>query len=133
MASNIDVVPTILKATGVKPPASLPGINLLEEQAVAQRDTLFLTNFAHNMVSATEPKKSLWTRTCIHGKWKLVAWIKNPPKIKPWGGGHRKKTGANLELFDLLADPHETKNLAQAHPEIVKDFLTRINNWWKAD
>ena len=131
--SNIDIVPTILTAAGVKPPASLPGINLLNEQAVTQRDTLFLSNFAHNMVSATEPEKSLWTQSCITGKWKLVAWIKNPPKIKPWGGGHRKKTGADLELFDLHADPHETKNLAQAHPEVVQDLLTRINGWWKVD
>ena len=100
---------------------------------MAQRETLFLSNFAHNMVSATEPEKSLWTQSCITGKWKLVAWIKNPPKIKPWGGGHRKKTGADLELFDLQADPHETKNLAQAHPEVVQDLLTRINGWWKVD
>ena len=133
LVSNIDIVPTILTAAGVKPPASLPGINLLNEQAVTKRDTLFLSNFAHNMVSATEPEKSLWTQSCITGKWKLVAWIKNPPKIKPWGGGHRKKTGADLELFDLQADPHETKNLAQAHPEVVQDLLTRINGWWKVD
>ena len=133
LVSNIDVFPTILTAAGVKPPPSLPGVNLLNQQAVAQRETLFLSNFAHNMVSATEPEKSLWTQSCITGKWKLVAWIKNPPKIKPWGGGHRKKTGADLELFDLQADPHETKNLAQAHPEVVQDLLTRINGWWKVD
>jgi uncharacterized sulfatase len=133
IVSNIDVAPTILTAAGVKLPASLPGINLLDEQAVAKRDTLFLSNFAHDMASATEPEKSLWTRSCIHGKWKLVAWIENPPKIRPWAGGHRKKTGANLELFDLHADPHETKNLAPANPEVVQDLLTRINGWWKVD
>ena len=133
LVSNIDVVPTILTAAGVKPPASLPGINLLDEQAVAKRDTLFLSNFAHDMASATEPEKSLWTRSCIHGKWKLVAWINNPPKIRPWAGGHRRKTGANLELFDLLTDPHETKNLADEHPDVVKDLLARINGWWKVE
>ena len=133
LVSNIDVVPTILTAAGIKPPANLPGLNLLDEQALAKRDTLFLSNFAHDMASATEPEKSLWTRSCIHGKWKLVAWIENPPKIRPWAGGHRKKTGANLELFNLLTDPHETKNLANAYPEVVRDLVARIDNWWKVD
>ena len=134
LVSNLDVVPTILTAAGVKPPASLPGINVLDDQAVAKRDTLFLSNFAHDMASAAEPEKSLWTRSCIHGKWKLVAWIENPPKIRPYGGGHRHKNpGANLELFDLLADPHETKNLAKQHPNVVQNLLTRIDGWWKVD
>ena len=134
LVSNIDIVPTILSAAGIKPPASLPGINLLDEKAVAKRNTIFLSNFAHDMVSATEPEKSLWTRSCIHGKWKLVAWIENPPKVRPWAGGHRHKNpDTNLELFDLLADPHETKNLANAHPEVVRDLATRIDDWWKVD
>ena len=133
MVSNIDVVPTILTVAGIKPPASLPGINVLDEQAMAKRNTLFLSNFAHDMASATEPEKSLWTRSCIHGKWKLVAWVKNPPEIRPWKGGHRQKTGANLELFDLLADPHEAKNLAKEHPDVVQDLLARIDGWWNLE
>jgi len=36
-------------------------------------------------------------------------------------------------LFDLLADPHETKNLANAHPEVVRDLAARIDDWWKVD
>ena len=134
LVSNIDIVPTILSAAGIKPSASLPGINLLDEKAVAKRNTIFLSNFAHDMVSATEPEKSLWTRSCIHGKWKLVAWIENPPKVRPWAGGHRHKNpDTNLELFDLLADPHETNNLANAHPEVVRDLASRIDDWWKVD
>ena len=134
LVSNIDIVPTILSAAGIKPPASLPGINLLDEKAVAKRNTIFLSNFAHDMVSATEPEKSLWTRSCIHGKWKLVAWIENPPNVRPWAGGHRHKNpDTNLELFDLLADPHETNNLANAHPEVVRDLASRIDDWWKVD
>ena len=134
LVTNLDVAPTILTACGVTPPASMSGINLLDDKAVTKRDTLFLSNFAHNMVSATEPEKSLWTRSCVHGKWKLLSWIENPPKQVPWYRGHRHKNpGANLELFDLLADPHETKNLAEKHPEVVQDLLARIDGWWKVD
>ena len=134
LVSNIDIVPTILFAAGIKPSASLPGINLLDEKAVAKRNTIFLSNFAHDMLYATEPEKSLWTRSCIHGKWKLVAWIENPPKVRPWAGGHRHKNpDTNLEFFDLLADPHETKNLANAHPEVFRDLAARIDDWLKVD
>ena len=134
LVTNVDVAPTILTACGVTPPLSMSGVNLLDDMAVAKRDTLFLSNFAHNMVSPTEPEKSLWTRSCVHGKWKLIAWIKNPPKQRPWSRGHRHKNpGVNLELFDLLADPHETKNLAEKHPEVVQDLLERIDGWWQVD
>jgi uncharacterized sulfatase len=131
LVTNLDVMPTILSVCGVQAPESLPGINLLDTEAVASRDTLFLSNFAHDMVSATEPEKSLWTRSCIHEKWKLVAWRENPPKVKPWNHGYRHKNpDAMLELFDLEKDPHETTNLAEKKPEIVKDLQAKLDGWW---
>ncbi|MFD1900486.1 sulfatase [Enterococcus termitis] len=32
-------------------------------------------------------------------------------------------------LFDLENDPHECNNLAQEHPEIVREAVYRLNNW----
>ena len=132
LVSNLDVVPTILTACGVTPPSSMPGLNLLDAKAVAARNTLFLSNFAHDMASPTEPEKSLWTRSCIHEKWKLIAWQENPPKIRPYNNGNRHKNPkAMLELFDLDADPHETSNLAEKHPEIVKKLQAKLDEWWE--
>ena len=132
LVSNIDVVPTILSAANIQIPSFLSGINILDDLALSNRDTIFLSNFSHDMVSPSDPVKSLWTRSCVHGKWKLVSWIDNPPQVRPWGGGHRHKNpDANLELFDILADPYETKNLAASHPEIVRDLVARIDNWWR--
>jgi len=34
-------------------------------------------------------------------------------------------------LFDLASDPHETKNLAAAHPEQVAQMLAALDTWWK--
>lgn len=131
LVTNLDVMPTILSVCGVKLPENLPGIDLLDTEAVAARDTLFLSNFAHDMVSATEPEKSLWTRSCINGKWKLVAWVENPPKVKPWNHGYRHKNpGAMLELFDLDKDPHETTNLAEKHPDVVRALQSKLDGWW---
>lgn len=133
-AQNIDIVPTILAACGITPPQPLPGINLLDEKAVAARDSLFLAQYAHDMVSPTDPGRSLWSRSCIHGGWKLIAWIENPPLAKPSvSGGQHKNVGANIELFDLGKDPFETTNLAAQYPEIVKDLQSRLETHWKPE
>tara|TARA_A100001037_G_scaffold238736_1_gene218183 strand:- start:240 stop:407 length:168 start_codon:yes stop_codon:yes gene_type:complete len=36
---------------------------------------------------------------------------------------------ANLEQFNLLVDPNETKNLAKAHPKIVGDLWVCTTGW----
>jgi len=131
LASNVDVMPTLLAACGIAAPESLPGVNLLDKQAVASRDTIYLSNFAHDMVSPSEPEKSLWTRSCIHGNWKLIVWQDPTPAVRPYNHGFRRKNpGQTWELFDLKTDPHETTNLAEQHPEIVRDLQERLDRWW---
>ena len=134
LVSNLDVMPTLLAACGVPVPEGLPGINILDVDAVAERDTLFFSNFAHDMVSATEPEKSLWTRSCIHKNWKLIVWQENPPTVKPYNNGDRRKNpDKRFELFDLASDPHETKNLADENPEVVEQLHAKVNAWWDGE
>ena len=45
------------------------------------------------------------------GSWKLVMWAPLPGRI---------------ELFDLSTDPGEQKNLADEHPEVVRDLQSRL-------
>ena len=40
----------------------------------------------------------------------------------------RKKDG-ELELYDILADPCESKNLAAQHPDIVKKLSAKVEAW----
>ncbi|MEK6248645.1 MAG: hypothetical protein N2C12_10730, partial [Planctomycetales bacterium] len=126
-----DVMPTILAACGIEVPDTLPGINLLDEKAIADRETIFFANFAHDMVSPTEPEKSVWTRSCLHNQWKLVTWQKDTPQVRPYNNGfQRKNPETSVELFDLLADPHETTNLAEKQPQVVKQMRERMDAWW---
>jgi N-acetylgalactosamine-6-sulfatase len=39
------------------------------------------------------------------------------------------RRGGAVELFDVLADPEETKNLAAERPEIVKSMRSKIKAW----
>jgi len=133
LASNIDIVPTILSACEVQVPCNLPGINLLDDQKVTARNTLYFENFSHDMISASEPEKSLWTRSIIQENWKLISWNPNRPKLRPNAGGHRSKNpGAQYELFDLKTDPHETQNLAEKKAELVSELQKKIDTWWSA-
>lgn len=131
LASNIDIVPTILAACDVPIPCKMPGINLLDSNAVAARKEIYFNNFSHNMVSATEPGKSLWTRSVIQGKWKLITYQYPLPKEHPNAGGHKRKyPNQNQELFDVLVDPHETKDLSRQNPDVVAKLQVSMDSWW---
>ncbi|MFM9081961.1 MAG: sulfatase, partial [Opitutaceae bacterium] len=34
------------------------------------------------------------------------------------------------QLYDLLADPYENRNLAASHPEVVARLAARLQDWW---
>jgi len=127
LAGNIDIMPTILAAAGVPAPAGLPGVDLLDERAVAARDTLFLANYTHDMVSPDDPGLSLLSRTCIHGTWKLIEW-RQP---EPAADRNAQDQVGRRELFDLAADPLEERNLAAEQPARVQALAGRIDGWWQ--
>ncbi|MFM8706869.1 MAG: arylsulfatase, partial [Planctomycetia bacterium] len=51
------------------------------------------------------------------GRWSLVN-VKNDPSA--W------------ELHDLAADPGESRNVAQDHPQIVRRLAAAYADWWKS-
>jgi uncharacterized sulfatase len=64
------------------------------------------------------PAASLKWRWMIEGKWKLIVPSKrNQPKDK-------------VELYDLVADPHEEHNLAAGHGDVVKKMRVALDAWW---
>ena len=40
-----------------------------------------------------------------------------------------RKNGGELELYDILADPSEAKNVAAEHPEAVKQLSAKVQAW----
>ena len=118
-AHSIDIVPTLLKALEIPLPAGLPGIDLLNEQARKDRKIVFGECFTHNANDLDDPKANLRWRWAVQGQWKLIV----PNQAI-------ERDGKN-ELYDLLADPLETKNLVLTHPEIERDLLSQLDAWWK--
>lgn len=114
--SSIDLVPTVLAACDIECPKELPGLNLLpvcEGQPIG-RKMLFGEIFEHDVADIDDPSQSLLYRWCYEEPWKLIL---------PAGK-------AQAELYNVVEDPHETKDLAKQHPEVVKKLTAAIDQWW---
>jgi len=119
--SSVDIVPTILHLCGIPVPAEMPGINLLDRQALVKREAIFGATFTHDAVDVHRPASSLMYRWCIEGWWKLIV-------------PHRANVPEDgLELYNLEHDPHEEKNLAEEKPEVVERLRRRIERWWSVE
>jgi arylsulfatase A-like enzyme len=102
-----DLFPTIAAVAGIKPPGKLAGESLRPVWAGEKkrvRDSVFL------------PYSGLM-RSVRDERWKLIVY----PPIN-----HR-------ELFDLQADPHETKNLAEdkSHAVEIERLTEMMKDWQK--
>jgi uncharacterized sulfatase len=117
---SIDLVPTTLAACDVAQPAGLPGINLLQicNGETPKRDAIYGATFRHKPASGIKPRQPDDTvdyRWSVSGKWKLIV---------------PRSPGASPQLFDVLADPQETNDLAAEFPARVKELTAKIDRWW---
>ena len=120
LVSTIDIAPTVLAAAGVNPTVDLPGLNLLDAAAgksALARDAVFGEVYEHTAIDIDAPSKNLLYRWVREKNWKLIQPVheslKNP-----------------AELYDLAADPHETKNLANQRLDKVISLRKRLDAWW---
>ncbi|MDB2687201.1 sulfatase [Mariniblastus sp.] len=130
LCSSIDLAPTILAAAGIKADADLPGLNLLpylEDKTPIDRDTLFGETFAHDIADINKPEASLMYRWCIQGKWKLLLTYDGEAYTNR---AKFPRTDKRPQLFDLIADPGETKNLASENPTVVAELAQKIKQWY---
>lgn len=130
LCSSIDIVPTALAAAGLKPVANLPGLNLLpilQSGEPTARKEVFGETFAHDVADIDDPEATLLYRWVVEGKWKLL--LTYDGKVNRYASSH-PRTEKRPQLFDLLADPHEDKNVAADHPEVVAKLAAQLQDWW---
>ena len=146
LASSLDLVPTVLACCQVAAPQGLPGINLLDKEAVRSRKQLFGACYVHTLADIEKPGRNLlwrWTVKDIPNGdvWKLIE-----PVTHGVSGTHVLPPGESrvidhvskdcfeqgiVELFDITDDPDEEKNVATANPKVVKQLQHDLNNWWQ--
>jgi N-acetylglucosamine-6-sulfatase len=114
-ASSLDIPPTLLELAGVHPPESWPGRDLLA--AVRRnRDTGLEDAYSEWAGEASERWGAETFRLVRTPHHKLIVW--KDPARRP-------------ELYDLVADPLEEKNLIDAPEaqEVRKDLEARLRRW----
>jgi arylsulfatase A-like enzyme len=115
--SAIDLVPTILQAADIQPADDLPGLNLMDSSALAEREYLFAEDYAHDIPSVEDPTQGLQHSVVLRAPWKLIVPDStNRPEADP-------------ELFHLFEDPEETQNRIEDHPEVRNELQNRLRNW----
>lgn len=130
LCSSIDIVPTLLAATGAEIPDSLPGLNLLpalKSGDLTPRTEVLGESFAHDVADLDDPEASLLYRWVIEDRWKLL--LTYDGKLGRHAASHPREE-KRPQLYDLHADPHEDDNVASAHPEVVARLAARLQEWW---
>jgi arylsulfatase A-like enzyme len=120
VAQAVDLLPTLAAIAGAKAPAGGEGVDLspvLSGKPIAQRPLLF---WAFGMPGAQRqpntpfnPHDKAPPVAVRDGRWKLLA----------------EADGSGAELYDLEADPGETRNVAASQPAISTRLLGRLRAW----
>lgn len=119
VVSSLDIAPTLLAATGNERSPDMPGIDLLAAGALEKPHTIFGECFTHDIADLDRPAASLRWRWCIvDDRWKLIV------------PANRNDASGELELYDLLDDPFENRNLAAENPARVKETQKVLDAWW---
>ncbi|HMB68785.1 MAG TPA: sulfatase-like hydrolase/transferase [bacterium] len=103
----LDVAPTLLAAYGVQPPADLPGVPL--QETVAPGRAVYLETKDPELMRGWSPLFAMRT-----DRWKYVR-------------------APRPELYDLQADPGETRNRFDDHPDVTAELSALLDRELAAD
>ncbi len=126
VTAHIDVLPTLCDLAGVTLPSAAAAriegrslVPLLTDAEAAWPDRLLVTHVGRWPQGKASASR---THNCRvrDGRWSLVN-SKNRPKNDPdaW------------ELYDIEADPGETRDVAAAHPDVVARIAKAYDAWWE--
>jgi arylsulfatase A-like enzyme len=115
VVAGIDFCPSFIAMAGAKVPADakLDGLDLSEALAGRAQPKRPAPMMWVRPPDRPGPKGGLPDLAIRDGDWKLLV----------------KRDGSNAELFDIVGDPNEKKNLAKQHAGKVKELTERVVRW----
>ncbi len=148
---SVDVLPTIFDILGVPVPAQVQGISRLPaacrapdetdaEEAVFIQRTPFWENlisyaplletYAKLLDTFSDKDIDIAIRT---SRWKYI--YRRSERILQSASWYRLISGSKYEqpreeLYDILQDPMEQKNVIGEHPDVARQLNKRLMEWW---
>ena len=121
MISAVDLLPTFCEIAGASFPENYKpdGVSQIaaltgKTSAVGRAKPLFW-KYGSTWPAKEENSYHWASYAVVHNQWKLLASEKYE----------------HMELYNIVADPLEQKDLAKANPKAVKELLKELNNWKK--
>ena len=112
--AGMDLPPTLLSAAGIKTPDGIRFDGLdMEDVVLGESDRMRDKPVMWVRPPEGKPDASVKDLAIRDGKWKLLVDME----------------GNAPELYDLEANPGETFNLADKHPEIAARLEEKVRNW----
>lgn len=140
LVSQVDLYPTLCELAGAPLPGGLHGRSLLplaRRELDEVRDELFAELTYH---AAYDPQRAIRTRRhklIRHFGERLLPVLPNvddsPSKELLVAAGWGRQPRPRLELYDLLADPGEMRNLAydETYGEVLDELAARLDAWMR--
>ena len=116
--SLLDVFQTLLKLAGIAVPPDCSGLDLTDAAGLKARRAVFGEVFTHTALDLDNPPRNLRWRWVLQDNLKLLV----PTALEK---------AAVVELYDVIRDPMETKNLAPEQPDTVRRLSAALDNWWQ--
>ncbi len=122
----IDVVPTILEATGIPAPARVNGVAQKPIQGVSMAYTWDRANATASSRRRTQYFEMFGNRALYHDGWIACTTPVSPPWVLTNLPDPDVAHGYRWELYDLSKDWTQSNNLAKAHPEKLRELQDRF-------
>ncbi|QDU98407.1 arylsulfatase [Lignipirellula cremea] len=114
IAAHIDLFPTLVALAGAKEPAGqVEGRSLLPllENPQADWQDRFLFTHQGRWPTGADPDKFQWQKFAVRNQ--------------------RFRFVNNTDLYDMQADPGQTTNVIDQHPQLVEEMRKAYDAWWK--
>lgn len=120
VVESVDILPTLLEISGIEVPEKVQGASLLPLMgggggAWESRPAFTQQAKTVHPFGTFDPAVERYAVTT--NEWKLIHSVQRRPNMP------------EFELFDVTEDPLNQNNVADEHPEIVKELAAEIDRW----
>lgn len=113
LSAHLDILPTLAEIAGAKLPADqVEGrsfLPLLDGTKTGLPDRILFTQGAR-WATGSEPNLHQWTQ---------------------WSARNQRFRLVGDDLFDMIADPGQATNVADQHPEVIKEMRSAYDKFWR--